>query len=99
MTRDSTQYKTNLDFMRFYGILFHRIPRGKMITCNLQLKDLEFLPATEMRETVKQCVLDGKPGGNFVLLPTATPLNVPLSKRTEENFEIMLETALEYGVY
>ena len=38
---------------------------------NLQLKDLEFLPATEMRETVKQCVLDGKPGGNFVLLPTA----------------------------
>lgn len=66
---------------------------------NLQLKDLEFLPAAEMRETVKQCVLDGKPGGNFVLLPTATPLNVPLSKRTEENFEIMLDTALEYGAY
>lgn len=37
MTRDSTQYKTNLDFMRFYGILFHRIPCGKMTTCNRRL--------------------------------------------------------------
>ncbi len=66
---------------------------------NIQLKDLEFLPADKMREMVKQCVLDGKPDGNFVLLPTATPLNVPLTKRTEENFEIFMDTALEYGVY
>lgn len=29
MERDSTQYKTNLDFMRVYGILFHRIPCRK----------------------------------------------------------------------
>ena len=37
MTRDSTQYKTNLDFMRVYGILFHRIPCRKMTTCNRKL--------------------------------------------------------------
>lgn len=37
MERDSTPYKTNLDFMRVYGILFHRIPRGKITTCNLRL--------------------------------------------------------------
>lgn len=43
MTRDSTQYKTNLDFMRFYGILFHRIPCGKMTTCNRRLRVLFLL--------------------------------------------------------
>ncbi len=37
MERDSTPYKTNLDFMRVYGILFHRIPRGKITTCNRRL--------------------------------------------------------------
>lgn len=37
MEQDSTQYKTSLDFMRFYGILFHRIPRRKMTACNLRL--------------------------------------------------------------
>ena len=42
---------------------------------------------------------EGKPGGNFVALPTATPLNVPLSKRTEENFHIFVDTVLEYGKY
>ena len=43
MTRDSTQYKTNLDFMRFYGMLFHRIPRRKMTTCNRRLRVLFLL--------------------------------------------------------
>lgn len=37
MELDSTPYKTNLDFMRFYGILFHRIPRGKTTTRNRRL--------------------------------------------------------------
>lgn len=66
---------------------------------NIQLKDLEFLPAKQMRELMKKCVLEGKPGGNFVALPTATPLNEPLSERTEENFRIFIDTVLEYGRY
>ena len=66
---------------------------------NIQLKDLETLPPDRMRELVKRCVEEGKPGGNFVALPTATPLNVPLSKRTEENFHIFIDTVLEYGKY
>ncbi len=66
---------------------------------NIQLKDLEQLSAQAMREKVKRCVEQGKPGGNFVVLPTATPLNVPLSPRTEENFRIMIDTAHEYGQY
>ena len=52
-----------------------------------------------MREQMIRLMEEGKPGGNFVVLPTATPLNVPLSPRTEENFRIMVDTALEYGSY
>ncbi len=37
MERDSTPCKTTLDFMRFSGILFHRIPCRKMTTCNRRL--------------------------------------------------------------
>lgn len=66
---------------------------------NVQLKDLENLSAKDMREKMVRLMEEGKPGGNFVVLPTATPLNVPLSPRTEENFRIMVDTALEYGRY
>lgn len=66
---------------------------------NVQLKDLEQLPPAQMREKMRRVLQDGMPGGNFVVLPTATPLNVPLSPRTEENFRIMVETAHEYGRY
>ena len=66
---------------------------------NVQLRDLETLDAKRMRENMVRLMEEGKPGGNFVVLPTATPLNVPLSPRTEENFRIMVDTALELGAY
>lgn len=66
---------------------------------NIQLRDLEQLPADQMEEVVRKCVEEGKPGGNFVALPTATPLNVPLSPRTEENFKIFIDTVLKLGTY
>jgi len=66
---------------------------------NVQLKDLERLSAADMREKMVRLIEEGKPGGNFVVLPTATPLNVPLSPRTEENFRIMVDTVLELGSY
>lgn len=66
---------------------------------NIQLKDLETLPPDQMREVLKKCVEEGKPDGNFVALPTATPINVPLSPITEENFRIFIDTVLEFGKY
>jgi hypothetical protein len=30
-------------------------------------------------------------GGGFALLPTAAPINIPLSKRTEENYKAMID--------
>ncbi len=66
---------------------------------NLQLRDLETLPADEMRALVRETIAAGKPGGGFVILPTACPINADLSPITERNYRIFIETALEYGAY
>lgn len=64
---------------------------------NLQLRDLETLPAAEMRALVRETMLAGKPGGGFVIMPTAAPIDAALSPLTERNYRIFIETALELG--
>lgn len=66
---------------------------------NIQLRDLETLPAEDMRRVVRETVEAGMPGGGFVLMPTAAPINADLSPLTERNYRIMIDTALEYGQY
>ena len=66
---------------------------------NVQLHELENLRPDQMRERMVRLMEEGKPGGNFVVLPTATPLDATLSPKTEENFRIMVDTALEMGMY
>jgi len=66
---------------------------------NIQLKALEHADAKVIRETVIRCMEDAKAVGGFVIMPTAAPINVPLSPKTEENYRVFIDTALEYGVY
>ena len=66
---------------------------------NLQLKLLEKAKSSEVREEVKRCMDAAKEGGGYVIMPTAAPINVPLSPQTEENYHVFIETALEYGKY
>ncbi len=66
---------------------------------NLQLRDLETLSADEMRSVVRQTIEAGKPGGGFVIMPTASPINADLSPVTARNYRVFIETALEYGAY
>lgn len=74
--------------------------RGQMcLFGNLQLKLLEQATPAEVRETVIRCMEDAKEGGGYVIMPTAAPINVPLSPQTEENYHVFIETALEYGKY
>jgi hypothetical protein len=40
-----------------------------------------------------------KEGGGFVLIPTAGPINVPLSPRTEANYKAFIDAGLEFGRY
>jgi len=66
---------------------------------NLELKLLEHGKAEEVRQFVIDAMVQAKPGGGYVIMPTSSPINIPLSKKTEENYRIFIETALEYGEY
>ena len=66
---------------------------------NIQLRDLETFSSNEIRALVTKCMEDGKPGGNFVIMPTASPIDVPIKPKTDRNYRIFIDTALEYGVY
>lgn len=66
---------------------------------NIQLKDLELASPEEMKRITMRCMEDAKAGGNFVIMPTATPINIPLSPISERNIKIFIDTAFEYGCY
>ena len=66
---------------------------------NLELAMLETATVEEVRAEVRKTMQAGKPGGRFVLMPTAAPIDVPLNKRTEENYLAFMETAKELGEY
>jgi len=66
---------------------------------NVELRDLEGCTAGQVRQIVKRCMEQGKAGGRYVLMPTAAPINVPLSPRTEANYLAYLEAGREYGGY
>ncbi len=66
---------------------------------NIQLRDLETAAPEEMRRIVREAMAAGKPGGGFVVMPTAAPINADLSPVTERNYLILIETALECGAY
>lgn len=66
---------------------------------NLQLRDLETGAPEQMAEIVRETISAGKPGGGFVIMPAAAPINAPLSPLTERNYIAFIETALRYGRY
>ena len=66
---------------------------------NIQLKSLEHASTDEICEIVRICMESAKENGGYVIMPTAAPINVPLSSKTEENYRVFIDTALEYGKY
>lgn len=74
--------------------------KGKLcLMGNIQLKDLEYATPEEMERIAIDCINSAKEGSGYVIMPTAAPINVPLSPVTERNYIIFIETALKYGVY
>lgn len=74
--------------------------KGKMcLFGNLQLRDLENAKPEQMEKIVKDCMDEAKEGGGYAILPTAAPINTPLSPITERNYGIFIETSLKYGKY
>lgn len=73
---------------------------GKLtIFGNIELKLLENGTPDEVRKEVIKCMERAKDGGRYVIMPTASPINIPLSPKTEENYKVFIDTALEYGKY
>ncbi len=66
---------------------------------NIQLKVLEYAHAEEIKKIVMECMDSAKEGGCYCIMPTAAPINVPLSKTTEENYIQFIDSALTYGIY
>ena len=73
--------------------------RGASAWGNLELKLLENGTPEEVRAEVRRIMRQAKEGGGFVLMPTAAPINVPLSPATETNYRVFIETGLELGQY
>lgn len=66
---------------------------------NIELKELENSSTERIDLLVKEAMNDAKEGSGFVLMPTAAPINTPLSQKTFENYRQMIESALKYGKY
>jgi uroporphyrinogen-III decarboxylase len=73
--------------------------RGVSVWGNIELKVLEHGTPVQVRDNVRRIMEQAKEGGGFVLLPTAAPINVPLARRTEENYLAYIDAALEFGRY
>ena len=60
---------------------------------NIEIADIENLPAERFRELVKKSLNDGThgEGRGFVLMPTASPYGRTISAQTLKNYEIMVE--------
>jgi len=65
----------------------------------IELKHLETRDGPFVADLARRTVEAGKPGGRFVVMPTAAPINIPLSPQTEANFLRFIETAMEVGRY
>lgn len=66
---------------------------------NLELRELENSSPERIEELVRQAMVAAKDGGGFVLMPTAAPINSPLSARTEANYLQMIDSAWKYGQF
>jgi len=76
-----------------------RFGRDLVLFGNTELKVLETAQPHEVRALVKSQMDAAKDGGGYVMLPTAAPINVPLSPVTERNYFAWIDAGLEYGTY
>jgi hypothetical protein len=72
---------------------------GICLMGGIELKHLEIRSEQFVEDLVRRTVAAGKPGGRFVIMPTAAPINIPLSAKTERNYFRFIKTALDSGAY
>lgn len=65
----------------------------------MELKYLETETPERIDQRVRELMEQGQAGGGYVLMPTAAPIDIPLSPRTEANYLAFLEAGEKYGRY
>jgi uroporphyrinogen-III decarboxylase len=73
--------------------------RGVSVWGNVELKLLEGGTPEQVRAEVRKVMSEAKAGSSFILMPTAAPINVPLSPTTEANYKAFIAAGLEFGQY
>jgi uroporphyrinogen-III decarboxylase len=73
--------------------------RGVSVWGNLELKLLEQAAPGQVRAEVHKIMDQAKAGGGFVLMPTAAPISLALSPRTESNYKALIAAGIEFGTY
>lgn len=70
-----------------------RYGRHLVLFGNIEITDLENLPADDFRPLVRRAIADGARGDGrgFVLMTSASPYGREISARTLHNYEIMVE--------
>jgi len=66
---------------------------------NVELRELENSDKRRINIIVKNIMEQAKGKTGLVIMPTASPINASLSKRTEENYYEMINASLQYGKY
>ena len=74
---------------------------GEEITLcgNIEMRDFEIGTPEEIDAKVKRIMEDAKGEGGFILMPTATPITVPLEEHIAGNLIQFIDSGIEYGGY
>ncbi len=76
-----------------------RIGQHMSVMGAMQAVKLEKDSPAQIRQQVRHAIEAGKPGGRFVVLPTAAPFMVPLPPQVLANYEAMFKAVHEFGTY
>lgn len=63
------------------------------------VEDLQFRTKGEIRELVKECILQGARKGRFILIPSDIPESAPIPFEEEQNYIEFIQAGIEFGKY
>jgi len=65
----------------------------------MELHELENSSPSRIREIVKESISAAAGTTGYVMMSTASPINIPLSEKTKRNYFEMIDATIEYGRY
>lgn len=76
-----------------------RVGRHLCLEGNIQIGEIYAAPTAQVISLVTEAMEAGKPGGGFILCPTASPHTPTLSHVSVDNYLALIETGVRLGEY